>query len=63
MRALRQEEFALVLLDVRMPAMDGFETASAIRTADSGRSIPIIHRWAREQGFQREQIALDVVDD
>src|ERR1041384_5889761 len=39
---LRQEEFSLILLDVRMPDMDGFETADLIRQSERLRHIPII---------------------
>jgi len=35
-------EFAIVLLDVRMPEMDGFETAELIRKLKRTRRIPII---------------------
>jgi len=39
--ALR-EEFAVVLLDVRMPEMDGFETASLLRSRPRTRHTPIL---------------------
>jgi CheY-like chemotaxis protein len=39
---LRRQPFAVILLDVRMPGMDGFETASGIRRLESVKDIPII---------------------
>jgi two-component system sensor histidine kinase/response regulator len=35
-------DFAVILLDVMMPGMDGFETASRIREVEAGRNTPII---------------------
>jgi signal transduction histidine kinase/DNA-binding response OmpR family regulator len=43
--ALRQvllHEFALILLDVRMPGMDGVELAAVIRSRERTRRVPII---------------------
>lgn len=37
-----RHEFALILLDVQMPVMDGFETATLIRDHDKTKQIPII---------------------
>ncbi len=42
LRQILSREFALILLDVRMPDMDGFETAQMIRARDQSRHIPII---------------------
>jgi PAS domain S-box-containing protein len=42
LRCLLRQEFALVLLDVLMPAMDGFETAALIRERRQSRDTPII---------------------
>src|SRR5438045_944340 len=42
LRALLNDDFAVILLDVNMPGMDGFETASLIRQRKSTEQIPII---------------------
>jgi two-component system sensor histidine kinase/response regulator len=42
LRFLLQQEFALIMLDVSMPGMDGFETASLIRQRSSSELTPII---------------------
>lgn len=42
LRAVLQDDFAAILLDVQMPGMDGFETAELIRANPKTRSIPII---------------------
>jgi two-component system sensor kinase FixL len=39
---LRAHDFAVVLLDVNMPGMDGFETAKAIRDTEHQSHVPII---------------------
>ncbi|MBI5201993.1 MAG: response regulator [Elusimicrobia bacterium] len=42
LRWLLKEEFAVVLLDVQMPGLDGFETASLIRARERTGHVPII---------------------
>ena len=42
LRQLLKQEFAVVLLDVNMPGLDGFETASLIRQRRSCEHTPII---------------------
>ena len=39
---LLRHEFALVLLDVQMPGMDGYETAALMRSNQAYKTIPII---------------------
>ena len=42
LRHLLKGEFAVILLDVYMPGMDGYETAQIIRKRDQTKSIPIV---------------------
>jgi PAS domain S-box-containing protein len=42
LRYLRNQEFALILLDVQMPEMDGLETAKRIRDRPNGRDTPVL---------------------
>jgi two-component system, sensor histidine kinase len=39
---VREHSYAVILLDVQMPGMDGFETARRIRQIDTASAIPII---------------------
>jgi PAS domain S-box-containing protein len=48
LRALAERDFAVVLLDVRMPGLSGFETAERIRAADRTRHTPVIFLSAGE---------------
>jgi PAS domain S-box-containing protein len=50
-QALREvlvEDFAVILLDVQMPGMDGLETAEMIKARERSRDVPIIFLTAAE---------------
>jgi CheY-like chemotaxis protein len=55
-KAVLADEYAVVLLDIMMPGMDGFETAGQIKRHARGRDVPIIFLTAGsaqpEQAFR-----------
>lgn len=51
--ACQQHEFALILLDVRMPVMDGFELAAELAKNPATREIPIIFVSASDDDLAR----------
>ena len=60
LRHVLQNDFAVILLDVNMPGMDGYETAEAIHNRAASASLPIIFVTAfhadeinRLQGYAR----------
>jgi two-component system sensor histidine kinase/response regulator len=56
LRHLLAEDFAVILLDVQMPHMDGYETAALIRTRPRSRTTPIIFLTAtHESDVQTER--------
>ncbi|MFN2455449.1 MAG: response regulator [Pyrinomonadaceae bacterium] len=50
LRFLLDEDFAVILLDVYMPGLDGLETAALIRGREKSRDIPIIFLTADSTG-------------
>ncbi|MGH2854143.1 MAG: ATP-binding SpoIIE family protein phosphatase [Solirubrobacteraceae bacterium] len=53
LRRLLREEFAVILLDVWMPGLDGLETASYINARARTRHIPIIFLTAHAQDVEQ----------
>jgi signal transduction histidine kinase/DNA-binding response OmpR family regulator len=63
LRCLLQEDFAVILLDVDMPIMDGFETAKLIRQRKRSKQTPIIFLTAFGDSIQVAQgYAIGAVD-
>ncbi len=60
LRHVLKHDFAVILLDVNMPGMDGFETADAIHSRERSSAVPIIFITAhyademhRLEGYQK----------
>lgn len=50
LRVLLRQDVAVILLDVKMPGMDGFQTAELIRERQRGAATPIIFVTAAQVG-------------
>jgi diguanylate cyclase (GGDEF)-like protein len=55
LRKVLKEDFAVILLDVNMPVMDGFETAEVIHSRPRSSKIPIIFITASDDEMNRLQ--------
>jgi PAS domain S-box-containing protein len=64
LRYLLRDEFALVLLDVQMPVLDGYEVAEMIRARERSRAVPIIFLTAihRDQRLVARAYTVGAVD-
>ena len=64
LRRLLDQDFAVILLDVRMHGLDGFETAKLIRGRERSRNTPILFLTAHEDNRLpvEEAYALGAVD-
>lgn len=49
LKRLLGDEFAVILLDVQMPGLDGYETAQHIKRREKTRDVPIIFLTAAEE--------------
>jgi signal transduction histidine kinase len=58
------EEFAMILLDVQMPGMNGFEVAEIIKSRERSRTIPIIFLSAisKEDAYVFKGYSMGAVD-
>jgi PAS domain S-box-containing protein len=64
LRHLLARDFALILMDVQMPELDGFQTAAVIRQRDRCRHVPIIFVTAISKATEhvRQGYSLGAVD-
>src|SRR2546429_4881284 len=60
LRWILRAAFALILLDVRMPQMDGFETAALIRKLKRSRYTPIVFLTAADEHTEWVQRGYEV---
>lgn len=61
---VRNNDFALILLDIQMPVMNGYDTALRIKELDRGRHVPIIFITAifQDEDNVRQGYATGAVD-
>jgi CheY-like chemotaxis protein len=53
--AVRERDYDVVLMDIQMPEMDGFEATEAIRALPKGKDLPIIGLTAHALSGERER--------
>ncbi|HEY4733003.1 MAG: ATP-binding protein [Gemmatimonadaceae bacterium] len=64
LRCVLESEFAMILLDVQMPGMNGFEVAEIIKSRERSRTIPIIFLSAisKEDAYVFKGYSMGAVD-
>ncbi len=64
LKCLLRQDFAVILLDVQMPGIDGFETATLIRLRERSRQTPIIFltAFSTSDSFVFKGYSLGAVD-
>jgi signal transduction histidine kinase len=64
LRRVLEDDFAVILLDLHMPGMDGYETAGLIRSRQRTRSVPIVFLTAvfREEAHLFQAYSAGAVD-
>ncbi|HST08545.1 MAG TPA: ATP-binding protein [Gemmatimonadaceae bacterium] len=64
LRHVLAQEFAVILLDVQMPGMNGFEVAEIIKSRERSRTIPIIFLSAinKEEAYVFKGYSMGAVD-
>src|SRR5262249_34118205 len=59
LREVLAEDFAVTLMDVRMPALDGYQTAPLIKERQRRAHVPIIFITAAEKDLARELLGYE----
>ncbi|WP_420627439.1 sensor histidine kinase [Candidatus Leptofilum sp.] len=64
LRHLLKKEFVVILLDIQMPGLDGFQTAKLIREREKTQAIPIIFLTAafKDTEYVSQGYALQAID-
>jgi len=64
LRCLLEREFAVILLDVQMPGMNGFETAKMIKSREKTKFVPIIFLTAisKDEEYVYQGYSVGAVD-
>ncbi|MCK5876837.1 MAG: response regulator, partial [Candidatus Marithrix sp.] len=64
LEVLLETKIDLIILDIQMPKMDGFETAEAIRTRKKNRYIPIVFLTAayKTEEFRQKGFSIGAAD-